>query len=475
MRHLKLYKTTEDYRENLSNGGGLTNLPKISLCADKYKVKYEGEHVKKAWFAYIGRDDLPLLWSCKGIESIKVNGKPLEGFEKYSEETVANDFQTAFNECVWEDGVEKYTPLTDYYGNIITNSNGETLYALTKPTVFSDKFTCNADVVYHIGETPIENIGFALNIDNTFGYDYGRVSHSDWFIVNEEKSTINLNLIGKEYIKILGKNNIPYILIYDMTNPQNTTFAFDQLIAHGTTTVYPTQEMIKKAPLLNNNAVYDGMAQLIEMEIEFNENAIDPTENYYAGLDSYNPGTLMGFNENFLKGLPFIPLRYNGAPLWKDFVIENGLATPIEYEHFEIPESVQEIGPNGLYGCGCTSITIPTSVKKIDIRAFYYCYRLTDLVIPDSVIDLGDYTCMACHNLTSITIGSQVTSIPTQFVSFCNELKSITSKSLISPMLKSSCFHSISPTGTLYYPKGSDYSTWLSELGDGWVGVEMEF
>ena len=50
MKHLNLYETQAKYRENLSQGGGLTNLPKISFCRDNNTVKYEPKHIKKAWF-----------------------------------------------------------------------------------------------------------------------------------------------------------------------------------------------------------------------------------------------------------------------------------------------------------------------------------------------------------------------------------------------------------------------------------------
>lgn len=50
MKHLNLYETQAEYRENLSQGGGLTNLPKISFCRDNSTIKYEPKYAKKAWF-----------------------------------------------------------------------------------------------------------------------------------------------------------------------------------------------------------------------------------------------------------------------------------------------------------------------------------------------------------------------------------------------------------------------------------------
>ena len=60
---------------------------------------------------------------------------------------------------------------------------------------------------------------------------------------------------------------------------------------------------------------------------------------------------------------------------------------------------------------GFTSVTIPSSVKSIGIRAFYVCQNLKSVNIPSGVTSIGDDAFLNCYNLSNITIPSSVTSI----------------------------------------------------------------
>ena len=60
---------------------------------------------------------------------------------------------------------------------------------------------------------------------------------------------------------------------------------------------------------------------------------------------------------------------------------------------------------------GFTSVTIPSSVKSIGIRAFYACQNLKSVNIPSGVTSIGDDAFLNCYNLSNITIPSSVTSI----------------------------------------------------------------
>ncbi|MBR5456460.1 MAG: leucine-rich repeat protein, partial [Bacteroidaceae bacterium] len=86
---------------------------------------------------------------------------------------------------------------------------------------------------------------------------------------------------------------------------------------------------------------------------------------------------------------------------------------------------------------GLTSVTIGDGVTSIGIYAFFECYRLTSIEIPGSVTSIGDYAFRYCHGLTSVT-----------------------SLATTAPALGSYAFDSISSGATLYYPAGSDYSSW---------------
>ena len=179
-----------------------------------------------------------------------------------------------------------------------------------------------------------------------------------------------------------------------------------------------------------------------------------------------------------------------------------------------IGSGVTTIGNDAFSGCyGLTSIEIPNSVTTIGEYAFSGCYRLTSIEIPDSVTTIGygafngckceliinskivetdytdetalfrgsefekitfigdiekigDYVFYNCKGLTSIEIPDSVTTIGNYAFDESNCCK-IICKPLNAPSLGSVGFHR--NDGILYIPYGSDYSSWLSKLGNGWT------
>jgi hypothetical protein len=144
-----------------------------------------------------------------------------------------------------------------------------------------------------------------------------------------------------------------------------------------------------------------------------------------------------------------------------------------------IPDSVTSIGSSAFGGCnGLTSVAIPNSVTTIGNFAFYGCSGLKDIAIPDSVTQIGEQVFAYCENLTSIVIPDSVTSIGNKAFGNCYSLNSITCYATTAPTITISTFQEVARGGTLYYPKGSDYSFWLITephyLGYyGWNGVEV--
>ena len=165
-----------------------------------------------------------------------------------------------------------------------------------------------------------------------------------------------------------------------------------------------------------------------------------------------------------------------------------------------IPDSVTNIGYMAFYSCegftslllshkmtsismyaftgcaGLTSVVIPNSVKSIGDYAFYGCYGLTgELVIPDSVTSIGNTAFTYCTGLTSLELGSGLTTIGEVAFALCTGLIEITCHAVTAPTIFNSTFVYVGGNGVLYYPSGSDYSSWLSTeegyLGNrNWIG-----
>ena len=156
--------------------------------------------------------------------------------------------------------------------------------------------------------------------------------------------------------------------------------------------------------------------------------------------------------------------------------------------------SVTSIGYMAFYNCFyLVSIEIPGSVTSIGNSAFSYCFGLTSIEIPGSVTSIGNSAFDGCSGLTSIIVdgnnrnydsregcnaiietasntlitGCKNTVIPGSVTSigdgaffYCSGLTSVTSLATTAPGLGSYAFYGISSDATLYYPAGSDYSSW---------------
>ena len=93
---------------------------------------------------------------------------------------------------------------------------------------------------------------------------------------------------------------------------------------------------------------------------------------------------------------------------------------------YTIPNSVTKIGIAAFWGChGLTSITIPNSVTSIGSSAFYGCTGLTSITIPESVTSIGEFAFIYCTGLTNVTIPNGVTSIGHMVFAGCTGLTSV--------------------------------------------------
>ena len=129
-----------------------------------------------------------------------------------------------------------------------------------------------------------------------------------------------------------------------------------------------------------------------------------------------------------------------------------------------------------------TAITfVDSTIQVIPESCFFGCQRIKSVVIPDSVTRVDDDAFTQCFNLTAVTFGSSVQYIGNNInMSYGNNttfspIKSITCKSTIAPnivnyqagrtsfiILASAPNSGGNKNGTVHYPAGSDYSSWVN-------------
>lgn len=160
-----------------------------------------------------------------------------------------------------------------------------------------------------------------------------------------------------------------------------------------------------------------------------------------------------------------------------------------------IPNTVEVIGSHSFYNLpSLKEITIPTSVTTVEYQAFAYCQKFQGTIdIPKSVTSveknafeyIGGYQnnskykfdlrrpiylkdipnyCFSNSKITgTLVLGAQVETIGN--FAFSNaDMTTLVSLAETAPTIGSMTFNGASYNCTLYYPKGSDYSSWSNNF-----------
>lgn len=90
-----------------------------------------------------------------------------------------------------------------------------------------------------------------------------------------------------------------------------------------------------------------------------------------------------------------------------------------------LPEGVTGIGGNAFSGCAFTGITIPNTVVTIGYCAFSGCEKLTGFTIPDSVQTMGSNVFEMCYELKTISIGKGLKTIEENNLGISTALEAI--------------------------------------------------
>lgn len=148
-----------------------------------------------------------------------------------------------------------------------------------------------------------------------------------------------------------------------------------------------------------------------------------------------------------------------------------------EYTVFTFDAPLTKIGNRAFDGQDIKKVILPDTVTEIGTNAFHYCEYLNSINIGNNVETIGVGAFNKCL-LETLVLGSGLKEIKSMAFYNLKYLQKITCKAVIAPAIKSDTFGNIKLYGNLYYPKGSDYSSWLSDdyayLGNSyWTGHEM--
>lgn len=239
-----------------------------------------------------------------------------------------------------------------------------------------------------------------------------------------------------------------------------------------------------------------------------------PTETGYADALLYKGDGIIEVNNNAGAWGSGVSRIYNGvfsADTSYYAVICDGTITTISSGSFSgktglleivLPSRLQSIGKYAFSRCYFSRLSIPNSVTTISDHAFSGCTNLRNfeignglsvidnytfagcrtlglvekVSIPDNVTTINMAAFYDCRYLTSIEFGTGLTNIGYMAFNGC-ALSSITCNSIIAPVVDNFTFTiTLQQYGTLYYPQGSDYSSWITsiqQLQSNWTFVEI--
>ena len=89
-----------------------------------------------------------------------------------------------------------------------------------------------------------------------------------------------------------------------------------------------------------------------------------------------------------------------------------------------LEEGIEVIG-EWFYGCSMESVVLPSTVKRIEERAFSGCDYLTSITLNEGLLSIGDFAFESCSGLSEIVIPSTVTEVSVLTFDSCSRLKAV--------------------------------------------------
>ena len=130
-------------------------------------------------------------------------------------------------------------------------------------------------------------------------------------------------------------------------------------------------------------------------------------------------------DKEYSKTSYVVPETINGKPVT---VIGYGAFSPY-FPHLEsvtLPSTITKIERIAFSDCtGLKSVNIPKGVTEIGDAAFQNCQSLVSIVIPNSVTSIGTAVFKNCSSLTSVTLSDKLGKIPESTFYGCQSLTSV--------------------------------------------------
>ena len=145
-----------------------------------------------------------------------------------------------------------------------------------------------------------------------------------------------------------------------------------------------------------------------------------------------------------------------GIPLLPEYSFQDcGRVVSVKIIHSgDSTKDIQAIGGKAFAKTSLACITLPEGIRDIDTYAFSEVDTLSCITFPASLAN---------------PVSQYYPSIAGWVLESATSLNKIFAKGMTAPPIGSNTFKAIPSGGTLYYPVGSDYSTWLDALPQNWT------
>ena len=142
---------------------------------------------------------------------------------------------------------------------------------------------------------------------------------------------------------------------------------------------------------------------------------------------------------------------YGEGPMWADVDLVRGHETDIQ------------------------RISISEGVTSLADRAFENLSLIESVDIPLSVQQIGAFCFAGDTELRTVDLRHHVSSIGQGAFQDCSALSQFICVSPEAPQLGANALTTVAETGTLFVPQGSDYSSWMAQLPDGWTAQYADY